>query len=112
MWDLWFTKWHWDRVFSQFFGFALSVSFHRCSILIYHHPMSCDTPDQAAHFRTLSPKLGASSLTRHLAGAKERSISPHGVTQKNNIDIYTVVRTSSFMVVNGLNIHEPLVFFI
>jgi hypothetical protein len=32
MWDLWWTKWHWDRVFSEYFGFLLSISFHRCSI--------------------------------------------------------------------------------
>jgi hypothetical protein len=32
MWNLWWTKWHWDRFFSEYFGFALSVSFHRCSI--------------------------------------------------------------------------------
>jgi hypothetical protein len=32
MWDLWWTKWHWDRLFSEYFGFPLSVSFHRCSI--------------------------------------------------------------------------------
>jgi hypothetical protein len=32
MWDLWWTKWHWDRFFSEYFGFPLSVSLHRCSI--------------------------------------------------------------------------------
>jgi hypothetical protein len=32
MWDLWWKKWHWDRFFPEFFGFAQSVSFHRCSI--------------------------------------------------------------------------------
>jgi hypothetical protein len=32
MWDLWWTKWHWDRFFSWYFGFPLSNSFHRCSI--------------------------------------------------------------------------------
>jgi hypothetical protein len=36
MWDLWLTKWHWDRFFSKFFIFPLSVSFHHDSILIYH----------------------------------------------------------------------------
>jgi hypothetical protein len=25
MWDLWWTKWHWDRFFSEFFGFPLSI---------------------------------------------------------------------------------------
>jgi hypothetical protein len=32
VWDLWWTKWHWDRFFPEYFGFPLSVSFHRCSI--------------------------------------------------------------------------------
>jgi hypothetical protein len=25
MWDLWWTKWHWDRVYFEFFGFRLSI---------------------------------------------------------------------------------------
>jgi hypothetical protein len=32
MWDLRWTKWHWDRVFPEYFGFPLLISFHRCSI--------------------------------------------------------------------------------
>ena len=32
MWDLWWTKWHWERVFPEYFGFPLSMSFHLCSI--------------------------------------------------------------------------------
>jgi hypothetical protein len=32
LWDLWWTKWHWDRFFPDYFGFPLSISFHRCSI--------------------------------------------------------------------------------
>jgi hypothetical protein len=32
MWDLWWKKWRWDRVFPECFGFPLSLSFHRCSI--------------------------------------------------------------------------------
>jgi hypothetical protein len=32
MWDLWRTKWHWDRFFTEYFGFPLSISFHQCSI--------------------------------------------------------------------------------
>jgi hypothetical protein len=35
MWDLWWTKWHWDRFLSEYFSFPLSVSFHHCSILIF-----------------------------------------------------------------------------
>jgi hypothetical protein len=31
MWDLWWTEWYWDRFSSEFFGFPLSVSFHRRS---------------------------------------------------------------------------------
>jgi hypothetical protein len=25
MWDLWWTKWYWDRFFSEFFGLLLSI---------------------------------------------------------------------------------------
>jgi hypothetical protein len=32
MWDLWWKKWHWAKIFSEYFGFALSISFHWCSI--------------------------------------------------------------------------------
>jgi hypothetical protein len=34
-WDLWWSSWHWDRFFSEFFDFFLSISFHRGS------PYSC-----------------------------------------------------------------------
>ena len=36
MWDLWWTKWQRDRFFSQYFGFSLSVTFHRCPIHTVH----------------------------------------------------------------------------
>jgi hypothetical protein len=29
MWDLLWTKWHWDTFFPEYFGFPLSISFHR-----------------------------------------------------------------------------------
>jgi hypothetical protein len=29
---LWWAKWQWNRFFSESFGFAVSVSFHRCSV--------------------------------------------------------------------------------
>jgi hypothetical protein len=35
MLDLWWTKWHENRGFSEHFTFALSVSFHQCSIPIF-----------------------------------------------------------------------------
>jgi hypothetical protein len=35
MWDLWWTKWHWDRFFSEFFGFTLSI---------YHSTNALQTP--------------------------------------------------------------------
>jgi hypothetical protein len=36
MWDLWWTVWHWDRFFYEFFGFLLSVLFHRGPPYSYH----------------------------------------------------------------------------
>jgi len=35
VWDLWWTKWHWDRFCSEFFGFLLSASFYRGSPYSY-----------------------------------------------------------------------------
>jgi hypothetical protein len=32
MWDSWWTQWHWDRFFPEYFAFPPSISFHRCSI--------------------------------------------------------------------------------
>jgi hypothetical protein len=32
MWDFWRTKWHWDRFFPEYFGFPMSILFHRCSM--------------------------------------------------------------------------------
>ena len=32
---MWRTKWHRDRVFSQYFGFPLSLSFQHCSVIIH-----------------------------------------------------------------------------
>jgi hypothetical protein len=34
-WNLWWTKCHWDRFFSKFFGSPLSRSFHCCSAFIH-----------------------------------------------------------------------------
>jgi hypothetical protein len=33
--DLWWTKWHWGRFFSELLDFPLTVSFHQSSILIF-----------------------------------------------------------------------------
>lgn len=32
IWSFWRTKWHWNRVFYEFFGFSLSALIHPCSI--------------------------------------------------------------------------------
>jgi hypothetical protein len=34
-WYLWRTKWYWNRLFSQYFCFAMSLSFHQCPTLIF-----------------------------------------------------------------------------
>jgi hypothetical protein len=34
-WDVWWTKWHWDRFFSEYFCFPPSITFHNQSLL-YH----------------------------------------------------------------------------
>jgi hypothetical protein len=56
MWDLWWKKWHWDRIFSESFGFPLSVSFHRgCPYRISSRGLTI-VPLVAAVQRLLSTK--------------------------------------------------------
>jgi hypothetical protein len=38
--DFWQTKWHCYRFFSDYFGFTLSLLFHRCSIIIFQSSSS------------------------------------------------------------------------
>jgi hypothetical protein len=49
--------------------------------IIASHPSSphpvCDSPDQAAHYHTLGPKLGASSVSRHLTGLGVKTVWFH-----------------------------------
>jgi len=35
-WDLLRTDWQWHGVFSEYFAFPLSVSFHQCSIFMFY----------------------------------------------------------------------------
>jgi hypothetical protein len=35
MWNSWWTKRHWDKLFSEFFGFSVLKSFHSGSIFMY-----------------------------------------------------------------------------
>jgi hypothetical protein len=35
-WDLLRKEWQWDKFFSEYFGFLLSLSSHQWSIFIYH----------------------------------------------------------------------------
>jgi hypothetical protein len=35
MWDVWWTKWQWDRFFSEFFDFTLPILLHRRSPYSY-----------------------------------------------------------------------------
>jgi hypothetical protein len=44
MWDLWWTKQHWDRVFPEYFGFPLSKNEKTLIIFIiglHNNPQSC-----------------------------------------------------------------------
>jgi hypothetical protein len=62
MWDLWCTKWHWDRFLSWFFGFPLSISFHHRSPNSYH--------------------LGDEQYVRQWQQCRD-VVSPHKIKQKN-----------------------------
>jgi hypothetical protein len=62
-WNLWWTKWHWDRFFSEFFSFPLSV---------YH-----STVDHHTHISRGARTTGT------LMGTVQRH-SPHPIVIDNN----------------------------
>lgn len=35
MWDLWWTKWHWNRFLLENLSFPVSLSFHQCTIFMH-----------------------------------------------------------------------------
>lgn len=39
VWDLWWTQWHRDRLSSEYFSFPPSISFLKCSILIFFYTL-------------------------------------------------------------------------
>ena len=36
MWDLWWAKRHWKKLYSETFGIPMSVSFDQFSVLVFH----------------------------------------------------------------------------
>ena len=36
MWDLWWSKWNYERFFYEYAGFQDSLSFHQCSALVFN----------------------------------------------------------------------------
>ena len=65
--DLWWTKWHKDRSFSQHIGFPLSVSFHRRTPLCL---TISATHRQHRHASQFTPSC---EQARHLTKTKESS---------------------------------------
>jgi hypothetical protein len=75
MWDLWWTKWHWGRFFSEFFGFFPTNIIPPLLHIHLSPPHEvCDSSDQAAHYHHLGPKLGASFLTRHFGWKQNKKV--------------------------------------
>jgi hypothetical protein len=62
MWDLWWKKWHWDRYFSEYFGFPLPISLHLCSIKMEKQKKT--SPSFSSHGCTI--KLQAAVRLQHL----------------------------------------------
>jgi hypothetical protein len=73
--DLWWQKWRWIRLFSEFFCSSLQIIIPSLRHLIHHrlHELYV-SPDQAACNSALGPKLRASSLMRHFTGLGVKAV--------------------------------------
>jgi hypothetical protein len=70
------TKWHWDRVFSEFLNFSLTISFHRGSMLVYHlrdEQQVCWWPQFAVSPTDMHNK-NCKVLFWHLPGGTEKTM--------------------------------------
>jgi hypothetical protein len=73
MWDTWWTKRHYDRLFSESFGFLLSISFHRCSIFTHVSsggwtmgPIAAAVPQRQPHpIATIKEKCTFAALLKY-----------------------------------------------
>jgi hypothetical protein len=70
-WDLWWTKRHWDRVFSEFLGFPLSTSFHRGSSYSYTSFWTNSRP-VACHSSVISSRFIFINISISMAQAVSR----------------------------------------
>jgi hypothetical protein len=64
-----------EQSFCRAFGLSLLIAIP--ALFLYHLPTTfevCDSPDQAAHYYTVGPKLRASSLTRHVTGLEVKAV--------------------------------------
>jgi hypothetical protein len=72
------------KTLEQVFRVLLFYPANHNSTLLHTHLSPphevCDSPEQAAHYHIRGPKLGASSLTRHLAGLGAKVVSFVGKT--------------------------------
>jgi hypothetical protein len=63
-WHLWWTKWQWDRVFSEYFCSPLSISFHRRFVYMLHLPQSqTEQAHKPSRKQTLSWIRGSLAIT-------------------------------------------------
>jgi hypothetical protein len=99
-------------------GFSPSSSVFPVNIIppLLHTDLSlpremCDSSEQAAHYHTLGPKLGASSLTWHVAGTEERSILFRSTIYYSGESLCYLLSTVVFFNLlkpNGHYMYQPL----
>jgi len=73
MWHSWWTKWHCGRVFSRYFGFLLSVSFHQFSIFFH---VATALLGQGLLDRTPVPQWSANRRHLYLPTYKRQTFMP------------------------------------
>jgi hypothetical protein len=80
MWDLWWIKWHWDRFFSEFFCFLLSISFHRRSPNSYH-PRRSEFASRSIHVGFVVDKVALGQVFLLLLRFPPVSIIPPSLSK-------------------------------
>ena len=89
MWDLWWTKWHWERFLSETCSSPLSVSFRQCSIRILILRLLLPNEDEAwepsnisvgtGRFRTYRPTVQKFLLYLFCTTSKQSTALPNAL---------------------------------
>jgi hypothetical protein len=106
MWDLFSTKWHWNRFFSECFRCPLSVLFHNFSIPIFIYMLLLPEGQEGETWQPSRKKRSVGNTSHFLVFVRERLGDSHLVGRKF---LNATTTTPVYLVVCCLQVNAKMV---